>query len=76
MNNNSINAHTIIIHKIMEVNKMEGNQKIYCTVETCKYNNEQNNECNLQTIKVTPIQNCKTQKADESQCSSYEYEKN
>ena len=59
----------------MEVKKMEGNQKIYCTVGTCKYNNEQNNECNLQTIKVTPTQNCNTQKADESQCSSYEYEK-
>ena len=55
---------------------MKGTQKIYCTVETCKYNNEQNNECNLQTIKVTPTQNCNTQKADETKCSSYEYEKN
>ena len=55
---------------------MKGTQKIYCTVETCKYNNEKNNECNLQTIKVTPTQNWNTKKADESKGSSYEYEKN
>ena len=56
--------------------KMNGNQKIHCTVETCKYNNEKNNICTLQAIQVTPKQSCSTKKPDESMCSSYEFEKN
>lgn len=55
---------------------MEGNQKIHCNVETCKYNDYNQNKCTLTAIQVTPTQNCKSKKADESMCSSYENEKN
>ena len=54
---------------------MEGNQKIHCNVETCKYNDYNQNKCTLTAIQVTPTQNCKSKKADESMCSSYENEK-
>lgn len=47
------------------------NQKINCKVDSCKYNNCNSQECVLKQITVTPIQNCKTQKPDESMCSSY-----
>lgn len=50
---------------------MEKNQKINCTVESCKYNEKQRQECRLEQIIVTPIQNCDTKQADESMCSSY-----
>ena len=53
---------------------MEKNQKINCTVKSCKYNNEKYNECNLEAIKVTPTENTTTKKSDESMCSSYDYE--
>ena len=55
---------------------MEGNQKIHCTVETCKYKSETGNLCTLKAIQVTPKNNCNTKKPDESMCSSYEYERN
>lgn len=51
---------------------MESNQKICCTVESCKYNNY-NGYCTLKEITVTPIENCNTKQPDESMCSSYEY---
>ena len=51
---------------------MEGSQKIECTVESCKYNKE-NNFCSLRGIKVTPMNNCNTKKPDESMCSSYKF---
>ncbi len=54
---------------------MEGNQKIHCTVETCKYNERNQNLCKLQAIQVEPTKNCKTKQADESMCSSYIYGK-
>lgn len=54
---------------------MEGNQKISCTVESCKYNDEMKGLCTLNKIMVTPTKGCDTKKADESKCSSYEYEK-
>ena len=54
---------------------MEGNQKINCTVGSCKYNNTKNGKCTLNEIAVTPMQNCATKQADESMCSSYEYDK-
>ena len=44
---------------------MEGNQKIHCNVETCKYNDYNQNKCTLTAIQVTPTQNCKSKKADE-----------
>lgn len=53
---------------------MDGNQKICCTVESCKYNNN-DGRCVLHEIIVTPIENCTTKEPDESMCSSYEYEK-
>lgn len=51
---------------------MEKNQRINCTVRSCKYNNGQRQECELEQIIVTPVQDCKTGNPDESMCSSYE----
>lgn len=53
---------------------MEGKQKISCTVESCRYNNQSENRCTLSEITVTPTKNCTTEQSDESMCSSYEYE--
>lgn len=52
---------------------MEKKQKINCTVESCKFNNTECKECELESIVVTPIKNCNTKNCDESQCSSYKY---
>lgn len=50
----------------------DNNQKINCTVESCKYNNCNYNLCELQQIEVKACQNCSTGKAeDESMCGSY-----
>ncbi len=51
---------------------MEKNQKINCTVSSCKYNDKTHQECVLQQITVTPVENCNTKKKDESMCESYE----
>ena len=48
---------------------MDKNQKICCSVTSCKYNDLENG-CEL-----AEIQDWDTQKADESMCASYEYEK-
>lgn len=53
---------------------MENNQKINCTVTSCKYNNTGRQECELEQIIVTPIIGCNTKQSDESMCSSYRYE--
>lgn len=50
---------------------MNSDQKINCTVESCKFNNQEHQRCELGQIVVTPINNCKTKKPDESMCSSY-----
>ncbi len=50
---------------------MEKNQRINCTVTSCKYNKSQQQECALEQIIVTPVQNCNTNNPDESMCSSY-----
>ena len=50
---------------------MEKNQKINCTVTSCKYNDEGCQECKLEQIIVTPIVGCNTKQSDESMCSSY-----
>lgn len=55
---------------------MEKNQKINCTVTSCKFNNTDRQECNLEQIIVTPIIGCNTKQADESMCSSYRNEHN
>lgn len=52
---------------------MNNNQKINCTVTSCKYNKNQA-ECSLEQIIVTPIKNCNTKKSNESKCNSYECE--
>nr|MBP3680675.1 DUF1540 domain-containing protein [Clostridia bacterium] len=54
---------------------MDKNQKINCTVGSCKFNNTEKEECILKQIMVAPITNCNTKTADESMCSSYEYGK-
>lgn len=51
---------------------MERNQKINCTVASCKYNNTENAECVLKAIHVSPMEGCETKKPDESMCASYE----
>lgn len=53
---------------------MDKNQKINCTVNSCRYNNCNDNECTLKQINVEPIQNCNTCTPDESMCGSYEYQ--
>ena len=53
---------------------MEGKQKISCTVNSCKYNNNLDGRCTLSEIIVTPTKNCRTKQPDESMCSSYEKE--
>ena len=46
-------------------------QKINCTVESCQYNNCEQNACTLKQIMVTPCKDMHTQTPDESMCSSY-----
>lgn len=55
---------------------MQNNQKINCTVESCKYNKCNEHICSLEQILVTPTNNCKTQEPNESMCESYEYNSN
>ena len=62
------------VRKENGVNTMDKNQKINCTVGSCKFNNTDKEECILKQIMVTPMNNCDTKKADESMCSSYECE--
>ena len=50
---------------------MQKNQKINCTVTSCKYNDEGCQESKLEQIIVTPIVGCNTKQSDESMCSSY-----
>jgi len=52
-------------------NLMEKKQKINCTVESCKYNDNEHKECDLEAIIVTPVKNVNTSQPDESQCASY-----
>ncbi len=51
---------------------MEKSQKINCTVESCKFNDNEHKECDLKAIIVTPVKECNSGKPDESKCSSYE----
>lgn len=50
---------------------MENNQKINCTVKSCKYNEYGTQGCSLKQIIVTPMPNVDTENPDESMCSSY-----
>lgn len=58
--------------KMKEGDKMNINQKINCTVQSCKFNNEEKQICELKQIIVTPTSNCNTKDCDESMCGSYE----
>lgn len=53
---------------------MDKNQKIYCNVYSCAFNNENKELCELEEIKVCACENCNNGKAeDESMCGSYKY---
>lgn len=52
---------------------MEVNQKINCTVLSCKYNNQEKQKCTLEAIHVAPIENVNTESPDESMCASYKF---
>ena len=52
---------------------MEKNQKINCTVGSCRYNNQNEQKCELQAILVAPNEGNKTLQPDESMCSSYKH---
>ena len=53
---------------------MDANQKINCTVSSCKYNNSQKEKCMLEAIQVAPMENVETKNPDESMCASYRYD--
>lgn len=55
---------------------MEKNQKINCTVSSCKFNHGDSQKCMLEQIVVTPMEDVNTKQPDESMCSSYEFSKN
>ena len=61
-----------MIYHSRKEKKVERNQKINCTVASCKYNNTENAECILKAIHVSPMEGCETKKPDESMCASYE----
>ena len=52
---------------------MENNQKINCTVSSCKYNNEKKGECLLDSIEIVPKKGVNSKKSDESMCSNYDF---
>jgi len=53
---------------------MEENQTINCTVNSCKYQDENNEKCTLKTIVVEPKMETATMKPDESMCGNYKSE--
>lgn len=66
-------VHTIYI-KTFRRYKMEANQKINCTVSSCRYNNQEKAKCTLEAIHVEPIENINTEMPDESMCASYKFD--
>ncbi len=51
---------------------MDKNQKIYCDVYSCAFNNENKEVCELESIKVCACTDCNNGKPeDESMCGSY-----
>lgn len=51
---------------------MENNQKIKCTVESCKFNDCDHNLCELKQIEVQACPGCSNgNPEDESMCGSY-----
>lgn len=49
-------------------------QEINCNVKSCKYHNNTNQMCSLQSILVSPVKGKNTSQTDESMCASYENE--
>ena len=47
-------------------------QKIKCSVEDCKHQNEDKNECKLSEINVCPCGCMKADDAQDTMCDSYE----
>ena len=55
----------------------EKNQKINCTVKSCKYNNTNYNLCQLKQIEVKACHGCSNGNTeDESMCGSYSCKNN
>lgn len=55
---------------------MDKNQRINCSVNSCTFNNKQQQICQLEEIKIAPCPGCKNGRAeDESMCGSYEKSK-
>ena len=53
------------------------NQKIKCTVQSCSFNNCDNNLCKLNQIEVKACPGCSSgTSADESMCGSYKCKNN
>lgn len=51
---------------------MDNNQKILCTVESCKFNDCNHSVCELKQIEVQACPGCSNEKAEyESMCGSY-----
>lgn len=51
---------------------MKKNQKIYCNVNSCEFNDENKQMCELEEIRVCACPDCNTGRAeDESMCDSY-----
>lgn len=49
------------------------NRKINCNVFSCKYNNTERKQCELEEIHVMPCEGCDSgNPEDESMCGSYE----
>lgn len=50
---------------------MENNQKIKCTVCSCKYNTIEGSNCQLDEITIKPYPNDESRKVYETVCSNY-----
>ena len=54
---------------------MESNQKIHCSVGSCKYNDITVQECKLKAINIMPNTNVNTGDEKETMCVSYKNNK-
>jgi hypothetical protein len=68
-----IKLHIIKTYYLKEENFMEEKQKINCSVESCEYNNIDNQKCTLKEILVAPTRHVNSEETDESQCASYRH---
>lgn len=56
---------------LKEVFKMDNNQKIKCTVCSCKYNGIEDCNCQLEQITIKPYPDDNSRNPDETICSNY-----